>query len=570
MRGGWGLALTGLLCAGCGGVPGTHSPTAVARRAPPPWRPPARQPALVEIAATLVPAGLARAIRRLTRADVHGVAPAGLAAAATTLDTVPWSALGLSARAPMTLTVRTSPPTAVLRATEDLSRVLADPPAGGLDAWLLTHPLPPAWVHVRIVGAPATPAADADTQLSAWLGALQRFSLTEAPETAAAALEVPPAALSGVSALGASRCYRLLARDLPTLLRVEAGPDATVVDLLVDLALGEGALLAGLQALPELAGSPSAFAPPSPPLDRGVVGQAALAADRWAALVLVLDRAAALWPVLGDNPLRQAPAEVLAQGLARVAQRAAALAGGASAQVTFADADGGARLTVTGPPPAGGPPAPGDGALSLADLLSFGAWAIRWSPTPAGPPISADAHARLGAALRCGAACWPTLWGRGPADVLARPSTAAEWLAAAHPTAAALSTVRHLGVALDGDGAPTLAAVATAGANNAPWQAALPPAQAQVARPGGSLRIGAASPTQAQAALARVAWAPAPWLLAWAGRAADGAQVSGHLGWDATGQQRLDWQVLPAEDAPGLGDLDPAGDAWIPPPTAPP
>ncbi|MCA9542190.1 MAG: hypothetical protein KC620_25010, partial [Myxococcales bacterium] len=170
-------------------------------------------------------------------------------------------AVGLDGSRPVWFAARLEPELALLRAADDATRLLTEdlraaPPDTAdtfaplqINAWLNDNPLPAAFLHVRLAGeAPGPPARS----LGDYFGALQSASLSDPPETVASVLGVPPEALAAaqpcLKRLAAARFHRLLTASAPTLLVAQPGG---VIDVLVDQDVGEGALLAGLQALPE-------------------------------------------------------------------------------------------------------------------------------------------------------------------------------------------------------------------------------------------------------------------------------------------------------------------------------
>lgn len=193
------------------------------------------------------------------------------------------AALGFDPDRPLWIAVRGGPLLAVRRAADDAERVLAapdalpasavpafaldpafapdpgpaDPTAPALAQWFDGNPLPPAWLHLRLVGPrppvdPAAPDPDPTRALSAAHGALQTAALDGPPETLAAALGVDPAALAALDldAPGLA-VHRLLDAPHPTLVVTRHAPDRLVVDYIWDWELGPHALLDALATLPE-------------------------------------------------------------------------------------------------------------------------------------------------------------------------------------------------------------------------------------------------------------------------------------------------------------------------------
>lgn len=184
--------------------------------------------------------------------------------------------LGIDPDGPVWLALRAGPVLGVLRAAEDAERVLADVDpiadprlmpgelAGPFDRWLRAHPLPPAWIHLRLVGRPAggpTGPVTPEAWLSATQGALATVRAADPAETLAAALETesgPAGAIQAALAAHRPTVYRLLDRPLPTAVVVHrrgGAHPAVVVDVLWDRDLGAGGLAAAMAALPEAGGA---------------------------------------------------------------------------------------------------------------------------------------------------------------------------------------------------------------------------------------------------------------------------------------------------------------------------
>lgn len=532
-----------LALVGCGGPP--PAPLAPVA-APPPWQPPALHPADGVGVVRLIPAEAAAWVQRL--AGAHRLL-AGAADRATALRAVPWAALGLDPARPLTLSARSAPAGAVARALEDVGRVVADPPAGGLPAWLATHPLPPTWLHLRVVGAGTPVPADADARLGACLGGLQRFALTEAPEVTAAGLEASVGDLAALAPLGGSRFYKVLELDLPVLIRVEPGP-ITVVDVLVDLTLGDGALMDGLRALPELQATPR-FAPALPIRAPGEWARGGLDLAAWRRLVSTAEHAAALWTVLGDNPLRLEPAVAL--GLAQVAaeRRLSPLAlAGAGGRIEVLGA--GDTLTLEGEPVAALAALRSERALPFERLAEVAPAVVDWRPpavAPALPEPPAPWPELVARFMGCGLPCAPAVW-----PALAHAAGDPRGLAAAlapegHPMRGALSELRT--AAFGGADGVTLTVLGVR--TQAPSLAqVVGEVGARVPVAGGEVWIqhqGGSPQALAQA----VAWGPAAHALR--AQARGQTTVTAALAWTPQGQQRV---VITARPAPPSSPATPA------------
>jgi hypothetical protein len=374
---------------------------------PPPQ--PAARPLLADAAlsARVQPVALRSALQRL-----------GLSSAAEglSLETLTW--LGIDDTAPVHIGLRGSAPTAVARAVEDVARVLGDPPSGGLPAWLETHPLPATWLHLRVVGTHRAPPPDAEARLGAHFGALQRFTLAEPPAGVAVALDTQPTALTPLAPLADATLYRLLDAGLPTVLMRSTDGPYQVLDVIIDLDLGPGALVAGLRALPQLTDA----APGSP-----LAGDALLAIHTTLPALLALadatDGVETILPVLSEHPRHPAQdawrmAHEVAQRRSATRRAGASLFTGVSLRITAADpiievaleSPLSATGALLGALSGGETPVAPEKLRPLAPITvswAVGPWATRLDGLPA-PTIERFTFAQQVRA--CGPSCWTAAW----------------------------------------------------------------------------------------------------------------------------------------------------------------
>lgn len=473
------------------GCPSPRRPT------PPPPPPPDLGrwlPPDAPLTAVAHPAALDRALSGLGLRDA---APLPLAGIGPAIEPA-LRGLGLDPERPVWLALRAGPVLGVLRAAEDAERVLADaagdpiadprlspigPFADGPFArWLEAHPLPPTWVHLRLIGHPLAGPGGSPNAPEPWLaqtfGALATVGPDDPAETLAAALDVeagPAGALQ--AALGAHRptVYRLLDRPLPTVVMAHRRQDphpAVIVDVIGDRDLGPGALAAGLAALPEAGGvwETRSTPPPGPPAPGGLL-RLELDHARWLAAARMLAEVGALQRVVGQGPTPAEAHDALAAGrvAARLPERLMAPVQRtlAASHITLNAAEGGlrARIEVHARSEAlgalRGDAAPADHGL-IADGLTPGAGPAL-ALTLARPPIAVarlvaphigppdrPLPALLEAIDRCGAPCLPALWTAPLAYARDLPATIAA-LSGHAPLDAALTEATGLAGLVIGD-----------------------------------------------------------------------------------------------------------------------
>lgn len=322
-------------------------------------------------------------------------------------------ALGLDPQQPWVLSLRTSALSPLVRATEDVARLLKTPPAEGLEAWLAVNPLPAAWIHVRLVGpardeAPLEPcptgasddcaaSGQARKALAAQVGALQAEVVGQAPsETLAFLLDATPEGVAALTLEPGARLYRPLSAALPAVLMTRLEGEQRVLDLVVDLGPGPGGLVAGFEALPPMPVARLADPGPWVVSGRADLEVAALAGRVWSA-------AQALGFAVGAPTVE---ARAALEALAAESALVPALPGGA--RFTLADTPQGLALDLqTDRPLATTEPGFGPSELAASAGTAF-AW--RGGDAPQDPSLAHGALLRSMAGLAgCG---WPcaTAW----------------------------------------------------------------------------------------------------------------------------------------------------------------
>lgn len=236
--------------AACGGPPSRRPPSSPTDSPPPDLS--SALPADAAFTATFLPAAWRSVTEALGQRAVGLDQAFRKSDAGFTLDAELWPALGIDERAPAWLAVRGGPVPALLELSDDLERVLSAPDT--VAGWLTETPMPAAWLHVRLVGIPATtPPGDATALwLSERFGAIQSVGLDEGSDALAVVLDSDSHRVSPLHAAlvlrGPGRVHRLLEASTPTVVVVSRGSDRVVVDLVQDRGLGPGALAAGLEA----------------------------------------------------------------------------------------------------------------------------------------------------------------------------------------------------------------------------------------------------------------------------------------------------------------------------------
>lgn len=395
--------------------------------------------------------------------------------------------LGVDPTAPVWFSLRAGPVLAVLGAVDDAERILADaaipePPSADtaapeLTRWLTDHPLPPAWLHLRLAGAPdavTDPGTDPGPWLAEHFGGLLTATLDDPPETLAQALGVEASALAALDLHAPGlRLYRLLDAPLPTLIALRRTPDRVVIDLIWDWDLGPAALLAALAALPERR-HPDPSTTPIPaahrvaePLATGEIARLRLDHARFVDTARMLGDVAALQGVLTQGRLPIPALEALRHDR-RLADRPRALMAPAAAAfvatgLTLArDRDAlRARLTVDYAPRAralaglrdGRAPVDHAAAAETAPLVLT----LALAPAAAGPILARHfarpdrpLAAHIDETLTCGLPCLPALWTTPLAYARDLPALAAA-LTAQAPLATALADATGAALALNPD-----------------------------------------------------------------------------------------------------------------------
>ncbi len=385
-----------LLFLGCGGGPA----------ASPDVDPSGDLPADAPLVGRLHPEALVGLLDELAARRAEGAAGRVLR---TVLSPSLLSSLGVEPGAPVGVALRSGPVLGILRASEDVARVFET--GEDLQGWLGSHPLPPTWLHVRVVGRPAD--GDPEAALGERFGSLL---VTRAGEPLAPALDGAAGTLPERTLL-----FRLLAADPPAIVRVERRPGRTVIDLVQDQGLGGGALAAGYAAL----GAPSA-----PPLAAGPPALAELRLQHraWDEQTQALGMLAALRPLIdpGTDPRR---ARDLA--LSAAARSAALLAAGAhlfeGTTVRVVRDHRGLHVALRAHYAARGMALAGlRGGVSPvghATVRRLGRAALSFAAAPGwraaldavAEPAALPAPAFFGEVLRCGPPCYPALWTGLPA-----------------------------------------------------------------------------------------------------------------------------------------------------------
>mgnify|MGYP007096633987 CR=1 FL=1 len=322
----------------------------------------------------------------------------------------------------------------VTRAMARVGEVLAS--GDGLDPWLAAHPLPPAWMHLRVVGPRREGTFDVAEALSAGFGGTLTVLQADPPAMWAQALDVEaPAAAACAAALGQANVVRVLGADLPTLVVARDVGSLRVLDVLQDQELGHGALAAAIHSLPEV----RAVDQPLPsdlrvagPVDAGEAARVHVAQAAWVDLTRALGSVQALQILTGANEpfdgrtrtfaaLREA-----AQGPAELMQPGADVFGGAVLRVGTEGSRVTARVDALYGPRGrplsqltGGraPLAHGQAAALSAIAVTLALDPAAWRPVvlAVGAPPNRPWGALLGQIVQCGLPCLPAAWVTLPA-----------------------------------------------------------------------------------------------------------------------------------------------------------
>lgn len=479
----------------CGGGP---------RPSPPPLPPAAygvTLPADAPLTAVVRPAGLRAALAEAgLEAGMAG--PADLRTP-TAMAPEALAGLGIDPGQPVWVALRAGPVLGVLRAAEDTERMLADlepaadpSPATPLAAapfhrWLDAHPLPPAWIHLRLVGRPAAGpegrAVDPGTWLNATQGGLAVARAADPAETLAATLDTesgPAGALQTALAGIEPTVYRLLGQGPATAVVVHrvdgSGGPAQVVDVLWDRELGAGGLVAALAALPEAGGawSEGPLLPFGWPAEDELL-RLGVRHGKWFAAGRMLREVQALQAVLGQGMLSPGTRHALAASRreALLPERLMAPVSRALVEstLTLARIDGRLRLQLVGETRSAAlstlrdGTAPVDHGIAADGLPPSGGLALTLALAPVefgrvlgphiGPPDQ-PLGAMIDAVGRCGVACLPALWSvlayarDLPATIAAMSGHAPLESALAEATGLALLSIDGVSAAAVGHRAP--------------------------------------------------------------------------------------------------------------------
>lgn len=464
-------------------------------------------------------------------------------------------ALKLADEGPLWWSVTAGGAADAIRTGEDVQKLVETPEVFALSAWMKEHPLPPAWLHVQVVGPRAEPAAarPLDAVLAEWTGAVQIARPDSPPETVATLLDVDTAraAATLASLRGGPRgpqmqLVRLWEAELPTLMRVRTWPDRVEVDWIQDQDLGPGALATALERLMEAEREGAASQAPTraTPLPRDAVLTVDLDHERWGTLLRMLGELSVLHVALTEEALTtsrpdlvrigraaaRAPARLFAEGGAlfddsRLVLRADAERLRLSLQARY-EVQGRDLASLTG------------GAVPFAHRAVAGGQAITVSVAP---PPDREALQRLpepeqvlslslAEIARCGVVCAPALWLSLPGHLKDPLKALGSVLPELEALSPGLAATRGAVVRFKPESplplAATLAYAAPARAARAAW--ATPPERFEVswrAMPGGQAevatvandpslkasleRLGLAA-GNTDAALARLSWPLSP------------------------------------------------------------
>jgi len=397
-------------------------------------------------------------------------------------------------------------PLAILRTVEDAERIVmessrgAAPPgaelgqssaepttsmgASSLSGWVAQAPLPPAWVHVRLVGTAgdATPTLDG---LAEVFGATQVIAAGDPVDSVAAALETSVEGLgAAVEHLSGRRLYRLLDADLPTIVTIGSADGVVVVDLFQDQELGPNALVEAIATRlgpPARAAAKNIAAPSAlEPLADGERMRLYLDHRHWLLTTRALGEVVALQAVLSDGQTARDEATFLraARDAARLPERlmAPTLGTFVGTEIAVAEAEKGvsARLAVRYTESArGGLSRLTDGRAPIAhvDAVSGGNVALTFALDPPkwtgalGEPVrpqSVSLSVLLQMVAECGFACAPAAWATIPGFALDLAGALGSIFPELTPMTAALRTLEGANVVVSGDAkARTFAATLT-------------------------------------------------------------------------------------------------------------
>lgn len=366
--------------------------------------------------------------------------------------------VGIDATQDAWFAVSVGAPMAILRTVEDAERIVMEarrgsaPPgaelgqssaepvtsmgASSLNGWVAHTPLPPAWVHVRLVGAASGESVSLDS-LSGVFGATQVIRSGDAADSVAAALETTDSALERVSSvLETHQIFRLLDASLPTIVTLSNTDGVVVVDLFQDQELGNDALVDALATRLGPAGASAQKAAASPrlgPLASGEHLRLYLDHRRWLLTTRALGEVVALQAVLSDGQSAardEATFLRAARDAARLPERLMAPTLGVfeGTEISVSQVDGGlsgrvgvrytdearpnlSRLTG-GTAPVAHDMAAKAAPVALTFALAPGTWGGALS-APVRPP-NVTLSVLLQMIAECGFACVPAAWSTLP------------------------------------------------------------------------------------------------------------------------------------------------------------
>ena len=368
--------------------------------------------------------------------------------AARLLDTGWVDALGMSPSEPVWFSLSAGHPLQVLRYGEDAQKILEAPRYQRFESWLIDHPLPPVWLHARLVGAAvSTDPPQPEDYLARHYGATQVARPDDGAESIASALGTTVAAvepwLGRLAQTPPATIIRLLEAELPTILLIRQHPDRVIVDWIQDQDLGRDALAAGLADVLVDNGASERVEATGPVENKPVDKPASPAVGRpnpheivrlhlphrpWVRLVRTLGEAAVLHLVLTSETLPVDPLTLVKEGrrAAQMPERLMGVGGGSfvSSRVDLVRPRAEAlelRIHSAYAPGRGGLShfAGGQAPLSHKAIAHKGTFALtlagdppRWDPVATrllrAPAAPLDHF--LADVVRCGLVCWPAVW----------------------------------------------------------------------------------------------------------------------------------------------------------------
>jgi len=406
--------------------------------------------------------------------------------------------VGIDAEKDAWFAVSVGAPMAILRSVEDAERIVMEsrrgsaPPgaelgkssaepttsmgASSLNGWVAQVPLPPAWVHVRLVGTAgeSIPSSDA---LSTVFGATQVVAEGDPADSIAAALETTVEhAARAAHLLSTHRLYRLLDADLPTIVTVSKTDGVVVVDLFQDQELGPNSLIDALETrlgtTTATTAKPSESAPGSrslAPLKKDELVRVYLDHRRWLLTTRALGEVVALQAVLSNGQTARDEASFLrsARDAARLPERlmAPTLGTFVGTEISLAQISTGltARLAARYTEEAraglsrltGGRASMAHEAIANAGnvALTFALDPPGWSGALGAPirPQNVSLSVLLQMIAECGFACLPAAWSTIPGFALDLAGGLSSIFPELAPMTAALRTLGGASVIVRGD-----------------------------------------------------------------------------------------------------------------------